>query len=235
MKNIKYSFSFLGNNCYLNSSLQLLTRIDEFKNYILNFKEIQTENNETKGNLILEFKKILRTIESSNNNKLIIDPSELKRIMGYVDERYFEDHQEDSNEFISNFIDALLWEIGNTKKVEEKIKNLHLVDENDAYISFYKKFYKRREYSFKLDLFYGINKTNKLCKACNKIFTIKFNSINVIGFPIFDLANKTKNNYLTFDEIINKFLEYNKIKSIFKYCKNEEEIYLIFLHKLLFI
>jgi hypothetical protein len=49
----------------------------------------------------------------------------------------------------------------------------------------------------------------------------------VIGFPIFDLANKTILKYLTFDEIINKFLEYNKIKSIFKYCKNEEEIYYI--------
>jgi ubiquitin C-terminal hydrolase len=221
-----YGFSNLGNNCYLNSSLQLLTRIDEFKNYILNFKEIQTENNETKGNLILEFKKMLRTIESSNNNKLIIDPSELKRIMGYVDERYFEDHQEDSNEFISNFIDALLWETGNTKKLE-KIKNLQLIneDEKNAYISFYKKFYKRRGYSFILDLFYGINKTNKFCKACNKIFTIKFNSFNMIELPIFELANKTKNNYLTFDEIINKYLGYNKIKSICKYCKNEEEIY----------
>lgn len=222
-----YGFANIGNNCYLNSSLQLLTRIDEFKNYILNFKEIQTENNETKGNLILEFKKMLRTIESSNNNHLIIDPSELKRIMGYVDSRYFEDNQEDSNEFISNFIDALLWETGNTKKVEEKIKNLNLVDEDEknAYISFYKKFYKRRGYSFILDLFYGINKTNKLCKACNKIFTIKFNSFNMIELPIFDLANKTNNNYLTFDEILNKYLEYNKIKSICKYCKNEEEIY----------
>lgn len=222
-----YCFSNILNNCYLNSSLQLLTRIDEFKNYILNFKEIQTENNETKGNLILEFKRMLNLIESSNNKNLIIDPSKLKRIMGNVDERYFEEHQEDSNEFISNFIDALLWETGNKNQVEEKIKKLHFVDEDEknAYISFYKKFYKRRGYSFILDLFYGINKTNKLCKACNKIFTIKFNSFNMIELPILELANKTKNNYLTFDEIINKYLGYNKIKSICKYCKNEEEIY----------
>lgn len=222
-----YGFSNIFNNCYLNSSLQLLTRIDEFKIYILNFKEIQTENNETKGNLILEFKKMLNLIESSNNKNLIIDPSKLKRIMGYIDERYFEDHQEDSNEFISNFIDALLWETGNTNQVEEKIKKLQLVDEDEknAYTSFYKKFYKRRGYSFILDLFYGINKTNKLCKACNKIFTIKFNSFNMIELPIYELANETKNNFLTFDEIINKYLGYNKIKSICKYCKNEEEIY----------
>lgn len=222
-----YGFSNILNNCYLNSSLQLLTRIDEFKKYILNFKEIQTENNETKGNLILEFKKMLNLIESSNNKNLIIDPSKLKRVMGCVDERYFEDHQEDSNEFISNFIDALLWETANTNQVEENIKKLHFVDEDEknAYTSFYKKFYKRRGYSFILDLFYGINKTNKLCKACNKIFTIKFNSFNMIELPIFELANKTKNNYLTFDEIINKYLGYNKIKSICKYCKNEEEIY----------
>lgn len=40
------------------------------------------------------------------------------------------------------------------------------------YISSYKKYYKRRGYSFILDLFYGINKTNKICKAYNKIFTI---------------------------------------------------------------
>lgn len=222
-----YGFSNLGNNCYLNSSLQLLTRINEFKDYIINFKEIQTENNETKGNLILEFKKMLNTIESSNKKNLIINPSELKRIMGFVDERYFEDNQEDSNEFISNFIDALLWETGNTKNLEEKIKNLDLVDEDEknAYTSFYKKFYKRRGYSFILDLFYGTSKSNKLCKACKKTFSIKFNSFNMIELPIFELANKTKNNYLTFDEIINSYLEYKKIKSICKYCKNEKEIY----------
>jgi hypothetical protein len=73
---------------------------------------------------------------------------------------------------------------------------LHLVfeDEKNAYISFYKIFNKTGGYSFLLHLFYDINKTNELYKAYNKIFTIKFNSLNMIELPIFELANKTKNN-----------------------------------------
>ena len=66
-----YGFINSGNNCYLNSSLQLLTRIDDIKlnllqnNFNINYQSL------TGGNLIKEFKKILSDI---NNNKTPIDP-----------------------------------------------------------------------------------------------------------------------------------------------------------------
>jgi ubiquitin C-terminal hydrolase len=51
--------------------------------------------------------------------------------VGYVDERYFGDQQEDSNEFIPNFIDALLWETGKEEKNKIciwflKMKKMHI-------------------------------------------------------------------------------------------------------------
>ena len=75
-----YGFRNEGNNCYLNSSLQLLTRIKELKDGVLNFGE-GFQDNETQGNLIVEFRKILNSIENSADNNLIINPSRLKRIM----------------------------------------------------------------------------------------------------------------------------------------------------------
>jgi len=90
-----YGFYNNGNNCYLNSSLQLLTRINELKNGILNYQDNEiNKDNDTKGQLFVEFKKIVNTIEKSKNDKLTINPQNLKYIMDYIN-----DSQGDSNEF----------------------------------------------------------------------------------------------------------------------------------------
>ena len=224
----KYGFANIGNNCYLNSSLQLLTRIVDLKENVLCFTDIITEN-ATKGQLIKHFKKILTQIENAKDeDHLVINPTDLKYTMGYVDQRYFKNNQEDSNEFISNFIDALFWETSNKDKTE-KIQKLNLVEEKDikAYTNFDKKFYNRRGYSFILDLFYGVIRTQKYCKKCDKnnIISIKYNAYNMLELPIFDLAMQHKNKSLKFEDILKMYKDDKKTESICKNCNCDNEVY----------
>lgn len=200
-----YGFRNEGNNCYLNSSLQLLTRIKELKDQVLNFGEY-FQDNETQGKLIVEFRKILNSIENSAANNLIINPARLKRIMGNVDSKYFYNGQEDSNEFISNFLYALLLETGNR---EAPLKKLNIQNDSDIkpYESLFKKFFKKRGDSFVIDLFYGILKTTKLCKNCNKKSSIKLSVYNMLEFQLYILAKKYPNKDLTLQELYKNYLD----------------------------
>jgi len=200
-----YGFKNAGNNCFLNSSLQLLTRIKELKDEVLNFGE-GFQDNETQGKLIVEFRNILNSIENSSDNNLIINPARLKRIMGNIDSKYFSSGQEDSNEFISNFLIALLSETGNK---EVPLKKLNIINESDQkpYENLFKKFFKRRGDSFVIDLFYGILKIIKFCKNCGKTNSIKFSAYNMLEFQLYILAKKYPNKDLTLQELYNNYLE----------------------------
>ena len=215
-----YGFNNEGNNCYLNSSLQLLTRINDLKNEVLNFRE-NYEDNETHGRLIIEFRNILKTIENSSNDDLVLNPAKLKRIMGNVDEKYNSSGQEDSNEFITNFINAILSETANR---EIKVKKLNIINELEKrpYENLYKKFYQRKGNSFILDLFYGITKVTKFCKKCGAINNIKFNVYNVLEFPLYTFAKKYPNKELTLEELYNKYIEEVKYDGTCSNCNNDE-------------
>ena len=196
-----YGFINNGNNCYLNSSLQLLTRVNDLKEKILNFKDINKDIN-TNGQLTKEFKKILYKIENDEEGR-VISPDKLKRVMANIDERYTKNHQEDANEFISFFLNALISETANKNKVIDKIEVYDKNDE-DAFNKFYKKFYIKKGYSFVLELFYGIIKNEKICKSCKERNFIKFSSFNVLDLPIYSLAKSNK--ILDLKEILNKYL-----------------------------
>ena len=217
-----YGFNNDGNNCYLNSSLQLLTRIKDLKNEVFNFQE-NYQDNDTQGRLIIEFRNILKKIENSTNDNLIINPARLKSIMGNVDERYNSYEQEDSNEFIANFINAILSETANK---EIKVKKLNIVNELEKrpYENLYKKFYQRKGNSFILNLFYGITKLTKYCKKCGTINSIKFNVYNMLEFPLYSLAKKYKNKDLTLNDLYNKYIEEIKNDGTCNNC-NEDELY----------
>ena len=217
-----YGFNNDGNNCYLNSSLQLLTRIKDLKKEVFNFQE-NYQDNDTQGRLIIEFRNILKKIENSTNDNLIINPARLKSIMGNVDERYNSYGQEDSNEFIANFINAILSETANK---EIKVKKLNIVNELEKrpYENLYKKFYQRKGNSFILNLFYGITKLTKYCKKCGTINSIKFNVYNMLEFPLYSLAKKYKNKDLALNDLYNKYIEEIKNDGTCNNC-NEDELY----------
>lgn len=202
-ENNLYGFENTGNNCYLNSSLQLLTRIYELKKNIINFKEENIcKSTATKGYLFFEFKNIINDII---NNKKKLYPNRLKKVMISIDQRYSNNNQEDANEFISNFLDGLLEETADKyNPIQKNIYNFKNYEEEKAYEKLYNKFYKKIGNSFLLDLFYGILKTEKYCK-CGNILSIRYNPYNMIELPIYDLAQN--NSYsLSLEEIIMEYI-----------------------------
>ena len=220
-----YGFQNSKNNCYLNSSLQLLTRVTGLREGIFDFNKKCdiNKNSVTGGNLFKEFKNILDDIEK--NQKIII-PDYLKEEMGRIDERYNHNRQEDANEFISNFLDALREETSekDMKKIYININNFSDELEMMAYKKFYSKFYERKGYSFLLDLFYGNYITKKFCKRCRKILSVKFNAFNMIELPIYELA-KVSRYSLNIDDILKSFFSESKIYGAKCDKCNEEEVY----------
>ena len=211
-----YGFKNAGNNCYLNSSLQLLTRVKGLKDGILN-GTIKNQNYAKEGNILYEFKKILEDIEL---NKKIIIPDYLKHEMGKIDDRYNYNRQEDANEFISNFLDALYKETSQNKCT---IENFYYKDslEKEAFDKFKIKFYDRKGYSKLNDIFYGIYITEKYC-GCRKI-SVKFNAFNMIELPIYKF-NNDKGDYATLDikEILDSHFSKSKIyDSICENCHKD--------------
>jgi len=209
-----YGFINNGNNCYLNSSLQLLTRIKELRENILNFKlEKICIDTITKGKICIEFQNIIQNIINGKKN---LDPKKLKKVMGEIDERYKDNNQEDANEFISNFLDGLLDEIGDKNNLPEPL-NIKNESDRAAYNKFYKRFYKIKGNSFLLDLFYSIIKTQKVCQSCGKVNSIKFNAYNIIELPIKCLAKR--GNDIKFEDIIDNYLKKNEnINGECKFC-----------------
>ena len=202
----------------MNSSLQLLTRINELKK-ILDYKEDEIcKDSITNGKLIIEFKKILENKENK------INPKELKKVMGEIDERYKYNNQEDANEFISNFLDGLLDETANKNKNVQKL-TIKKKEEKEAYDKFYNRFYKQIGNSFILDLFYGILRTEKKCKNCNEIILIKYNSYNMIELPLYNLVVNSKKKSLELMDILGDYIKpYDNINSSCKKCKTNNII-----------
>ena len=220
-----YGFQNNKNNCYLNSSLQLLTRVKGLREGIFDFdkKGNINKNCVTEGNLFEEFKNILEDIEK--NEKIII-PDDLKKEMGRIDERYNHNRQEDANEFISNFLDALREETSekSIKKNHINLNNFSNELEMEAYKKFYNKFYEKKGYSFLLDLFYGNYITKKFCKKCKKLLSVKFNAFNMIELPIYELA-KANRYSLNLDDILKSFFSESKIYDSKCDKCHEEEVY----------
>ena len=213
-----YGFINESNNCYLNSSLQLLTRIKDLEKQILNFNDISKENI-TKGKLVVEFQKIFNLI---NNDEKAINPNKIKRVMGKIDEKYYLNNQEDASEFISDFLDALFSET-NTENKLGKIKEIKINKiDKEAYNNFCNKFYKRRGYSFLSNIFYGILRHEKLCKNCNNII-IKFNAYNMLKLPFYELLENNKDRKLDLKEIVNNYVsEYKNDNAVCRNCKQKE-------------
>ena len=223
-----YGFINSGNNCYLNSSLQLLTRINEFKKEILSFQDNNEINkdNDTKGKLFFEIKKIMTEIESSNDDNLIIDPKNLKYVMGNIDAKYFRDFQEDANEFIANFISGLYKETATKARVKD-VKKLEINNEEEQkiYDNFYRRYYIKKGNSFLTDIFYGIRKTRNYCKNCGETITNSFSSYNMLELPIYKLVKNNNNKTLDLIQILNEYRHEKKIEFICPKCEDKANIY----------
>ena len=208
-KNRNYGFKNKMNDCFMNASLQLLTHEESLIENIININESKIdESTPGEGKLIPEFKKLIKKI---NNNEKLINPSNIKDIMGLIDEKYKTEEQQDSNEFIN----TLLMEIHDEINQPNKSEPINIPDNNEEkepYLNFWNKFYKKNN-SFIIDLFHGIFKDEVIC-AYNHRLNIKFRIYNMIELPIIEFISNDK---IYLDKILKQFLnEKNTNKT--KYC-----------------
>ena len=203
----------LSNVCYINSSIQCLFHLKNFIDFILNSPG--TPLISSTRNLLIN---MINHKNGSNNCNLSV--KEIKMEMGKIDDRYNYNRQEDANEFISNFLDALYKETSQNKYI---IENFYYKDslEKEAFDKFKIKFYDRKGYSKLNDIFYGIYITEKYC-GCRKI-SVKFNAFNMIELPIYKF-NNDKGDYATLDikEILDSHFSKSKIyDSICENCHKD--------------
>ena len=174
----------------------------------------------------MEFQGLLSKIENKKDENITLYPDKLKQVMNNLVEKYQCNHQEGANEFISSFLNALIIETTNKKKVIDKLKVYDIKDQ-EAFDKFYKKFYIKKGYSFVLELFYGIIRIKKLCKNYETSNILKFNSFNILNLPIYKLAKLNKNKTFDIRDNINDyFLEYKNNDFICINC-NKNTIYII--------
>ena len=170
----------------MNSSLQCLFHLNNFKKYILNIPDELLEEKE----LTKEFKDLLNIIEKEER---MINASKIKQILSKVEDKYKTNEQCDANEFISIFLNQMLNELkgfGQSSKINfpNNIKD----DEMKKQFERLNKLFIYKNNSFLIDLFYGRLLKELYCEKGHRI-SIKFQIYNMIEVPINKCFNKIKN------------------------------------------
>ena len=176
----------LGNTCFMNSSIACLSNCTELTYYFLKgdyLKDINEENTlGMKGELAKEWGKLLNQywVKSTSTG----DPSDFKSTIGQKAVRFRGYGQQDSNEFMSVFLDILNEDLNKTTKkqyIELKEKSDDETDEQCA-----KRFWDAnlsRNDSIITDLFCGQFKSTITCPNCNFI-NITFDPFDTINLPL---------------------------------------------------
>ena len=185
----------LGNTCFMNSSIACLSNCTELTYYFLKgdyLKDINEENTlGMKGELAKEWGKLLNQywVKSTSTG----DPSDFKSTIGQKAVRFRGYGQQDSNEFMSVFLDIINEDLNKTTKkqyIELKEKSEDETDEQCA-----KRYWEAnlsRNDSIITDLFCGQFKSTITCPNCNFI-NITFDPFDTINLPL--LTQVKRQNY----------------------------------------
>ena len=182
----------LGNTCFMNSSIACLSNCTELTYYFLKgdyLKDINEENTlGMRGELAKEWGNLMKQYWVEDTR--VGDPSDFKYTIGRKAERFRGYGQQDSNEFMSVFLDYLNEDLNKTTKkeyVELKEKSDDETDEDCA-----RRFWEvnlRRNDSIVTDLFCGQFKSTITCPDCNWI-NITFDPFDAINLPLLTQIKK---------------------------------------------
>ena len=193
----------LGNTCFMNSSIACLSNTTELTYYFLkgDYKKDINENNTLgmRGELAKSWGELMHQywVESTG----VGDPSDFKYTIGRKATRFRGYAQQDSNEFMSVFLDYINEDLNRTTKkqyIELKEKG-----ENETDLECAKRFWEcnlSRNDSIITDLFCGQYKSTITCPDCGFI-NITFDPFDTINLPL--LTKKKRRSY--FSEEIEEF------------------------------
>ena len=205
----------LGNTCYLNSVIQILSQIYQLSHFFLTekYKEyINKENNMgSNGIIVLKFGKVIDTlwsfkdviIQNFEMNKKNYEAyyydqekeTNIKQIMINLLEEISKNNvlykgyeQHDALEFFIYFIDILHEDLNQAKKKEL----LNLLDGKNSLEEIFEykwKLFENYNDSFISKMFYGMNHSEITCYECYNVEHI-FETFNVLTLPVFINSNK---------------------------------------------
>ena len=191
----------LKNTCFMNSSLQCLSHIQELYNKLKQYRK--------KGILTSHFYKMLYLMHETKNGSSF-EPEDIFKEIYTRFPKYKKKQQQDANEFITNFLTLLNEELKSSNI--EKIKTFDISDDNikKAFDEFY--FYKEN-ISPIVDLFYGnfihITNVNKSMLLC-----FDFSVFNMLELSIYNLRNKS---VIDLESLIKENIKYSPL-GIKEYC-----------------
>ena len=209
----------LGNTCFMNSSIACLSNTTELTYYFLKgdyLKDINEENRlGMQGELAKSWGELLNQYWVEDTR--VGDPSDFKYTIGKKASRFRGYGQQDSNEFMSVFLDYLNEDLNKTTKKE--YVELHEKGENETDAQAAKRFWDinlKRNDSIITDLFCGQFKSTITCPECGWI-NITFDPFDTINLP---LLTQPRRHYHQSDENVEEFKFFYIPKEVLRnpYC-----------------
>ena len=205
----------LGNTCFMNSSIACLSNCTELTTYFLSGeykKDINTNNSEgARGNLAKSWYELLE--EYWNSSAHTGNPGGVKSVVGRKVRKFSGYSQQDSNEFMTEFLSILNEDLNKTDQKEYKELKEKGDDESelDCAERFWNLHVKLND-SIVTDLFSGLFRSEVICQNC-QYKNITFDPFNTLTLAIPSLR-----------ELYSKYLFFYIPKySIRKSCKIELE------------
>ena len=177
----------LGNTCFMNSSIACLSNCTELTTYFLTGKykkDINTTNKEgVGGKLAIAWNDLLEKYWLTQLKSG--DPSSVKNAVAKKAKKFWGFSQQDSNEFMTEFLSILSEDLNRTDK--KNYKELKEKQENETDQECAKRFWKNhleRNDSIITDLFSGLLKSEVICRKCG-FHNITFDPFNTLtlAFP----------------------------------------------------
>ena len=180
----------LGNTCFLNSAIQILSNVRIFTLYFLSDQYNEDINeNKKEVKFLNEYVKLIKAMWEDN---CVVKPVSFKRCIGHFCREFSGYNQNDSQEALHKILDllheSLCYEVDINiirtnphKKLTEKDKI-----SIEAIESWRKEF--NKHYSIPVNLFYGQFYSRLQCQECNSM-SRKFDSFNVFELNITNSCN----------------------------------------------
>jgi len=216
----------LGNTCFMNSSIACLSNCTELTTYFLtgNYQQdINTKNKEGLGGKLADAwhdlleKYWLSAIKSGN-------PTDVKNAVARKVKKFWGFNQQDSNEFMTEFLSILSEDLNKSDK--KNYKELKEKQENESDQECAERFWKNhleRNDSIITDLFSGLLKSEVNCSKCG-FKNITFDPFNTLTLAIpkntKEFLAKTKKYFDIHIFYISKYSIRNNIKIKIKIKKN---------------
>ena len=173
----------LGNSCYMNSVIQVLSNIKVFRNYFLNkefINDLNYFNSDYKGEIAKQFYYLLYKIwNNSHNSDKIINPKDFKDTFGKYNNQFNNTQSHDAIEFLIILLNCLQEDLLKGKNLSKPFNEY----ENTKNVRW--ELYNTINKSIIFDLFYGMHKMETNCLFLNCLYKKFYYEIfNVLHLPL---------------------------------------------------